>query len=122
MIDWREAACRAKASKYQELGGDVPVSRRMTMHEGVDVRRGTGSPAVIVAGGGPTGLWLGCELALADVEGVGLERLPEPTGFSKALGLQSRTMEVLDHRGILDRFTVGNPAVPFLNFGMIPLD
>ncbi len=48
---------------------------------------------VIVAGGGPTGLMLACELALARVHVMVLEKLAEPTGLSKALGLQSRTME-----------------------------
>jgi len=73
-------------------------------------------------GGGPTGLWLSCELALARVRVTVLEKLAEPTGLSKALGLQSRTMEMLEYRGILHRFTTGNPTVPFLNFGMFPVD
>jgi 2-polyprenyl-6-methoxyphenol hydroxylase-like FAD-dependent oxidoreductase len=83
-----------------------------------DVRR----PEVVVVGGGPTGLWLACELALARMRVAVLERLAEPTGLSKALGLQSRSMEMLEYRGILDRFTAGNPTPPFLNFGMFPLD
>ena len=77
---------------------------------------------VVVVGGGPTGLWLACELALARVCIAVLEKLPNPTGLSKALGLQSRSMEMFEHRGILDRFREGNPAPPFLNFGMFPLD
>lgn len=77
---------------------------------------------VAVAGGGPTGLWLACELALGGVRVTVLERLAEPTGLSKALGLQARSMEMLEHRGLLDRFTAGNPVPPFLNFGMFPLD
>jgi 2-polyprenyl-6-methoxyphenol hydroxylase-like FAD-dependent oxidoreductase len=83
---------------------------------------GSSEAEVVVAGGGPTGLWLACEVALADVRVVVLEKLAEPTGLSKALGLQSRSMEMLAYRGILDRFTAGNPSVPFLNFGMFPLD
>jgi 2-polyprenyl-6-methoxyphenol hydroxylase-like FAD-dependent oxidoreductase len=77
---------------------------------------------VVVVGCGPTGLWLACELALAHVHVTVLEKLAQPTGFSKALGLQSRSMEILEHRGILDRFTAGNPTVLFLNFGMFPVD
>jgi rifampicin monooxygenase len=65
---------------------------------------------VLIAGGGPTALWLACELALAGVRVAVLERLAEPTGFSKALGLHPRSMEMLQHRGILNRFTAGNPA------------
>ena len=74
---------------------------------------------VIIAGGGPTGLWLACELALARVRVVVIEKLAEPTGHSKALGLQSRSMEMLEYRGLLDRFTAGNTAPPFLNFAML---
>ncbi|HEX2711815.1 MAG TPA: FAD-dependent oxidoreductase, partial [Candidatus Acidoferrales bacterium] len=81
-----------------------------------------GAPEVVVVGGGPTGLWLACELALAGVRVVVLERLAEPTGLSKAMGLHARSMEMLEHRGILDRFTAGNRTPPFLNFGMFPLD
>jgi 2-polyprenyl-6-methoxyphenol hydroxylase-like FAD-dependent oxidoreductase len=77
---------------------------------------------VIVVGGGPTGLWTACELGLAAVKVAVLEKLAEPTGLSKALGLQSRSMEMLAHRGILHRFTDGSPAPPFLNFGMFMLD
>lgn len=85
-------------------------------------RNGVKHSPVVIAGGGPTGLWLGCELALAGVSVVILERLSQPTGLSKALGLQSRSMEIFEYRGILDRFVDGNPEVPFLNFAMIPID
>lgn len=44
---------------------------------------------VVGVGGGPTGLWRGCELRLAGVETM-LERLSQPAGLSKALGLQAR--------------------------------
>ena len=77
---------------------------------------------VLIAGGGPTGLWLSCELALQGVRVTVLEQLGRPTGRSKALGLHPRTMEMLDHRGILSRFTDGNPTPPFVNFAMLPLD
>jgi rifampicin monooxygenase len=63
---------------------------------------------VIVAGGGPNGLWLACELALARVHVVVLEKLAEPTGLSKALELQSRSMEMLDHRA---SWTASRPAI-----------
>ncbi|MET9608859.1 FAD-dependent monooxygenase [Streptomyces sp. NPDC006512] len=65
---------------------------------------------VVIAGAGPTGLMLACELRLAGVEVVVLERLAERTGESRAGGMHSRTLEVLDQRGILDRFLdVGEP-------------
>jgi 2-polyprenyl-6-methoxyphenol hydroxylase-like FAD-dependent oxidoreductase len=80
------------------------------------------NPQVVIAGGGPVGLWLACELALTGVRATVLEQLTEPTGLSKALGLHARTMEMFEHRGILDRFTDSNPTPPFVNFGMFALD
>ena len=61
---------------------------------------------VIIAGGGPTGLWLACELALARVRVVVIETLAEPTGHSKALGLQSRSTR---GAGMKDGFTLAEP-------------
>ncbi|NUR90781.1 MAG: FAD-dependent oxidoreductase, partial [Nonomuraea sp.] len=58
---------------------------------------------VIVVGAGPTGLMLAAELGLAGVSAVVLERLAERSGQSKALGLQPRTAEVLEQRGLLER-------------------
>ncbi|GAA4733795.1 FAD-dependent monooxygenase [Pedococcus ginsenosidimutans] len=60
---------------------------------------------VVVVGGGPTGMMLAGELALAGVEVVVLERraTPELVG-SRAGGFHSRTIEILDQRGIADRF------------------
>ncbi|MCF3102095.1 rifampin monooxygenase [Streptomyces roseoverticillatus] len=59
---------------------------------------------VIVAGGGPTGLMLACELRLHGVHVVVLERDAEPTGHVRALGLHARSVEVMAQRGLLDRF------------------
>ncbi|MET7297336.1 FAD-dependent monooxygenase [Embleya sp. NPDC005575] len=59
---------------------------------------------VVIAGAGPTGLMLACELRLAGVDVVVVERLAERTGESRAGGMHARTLEVLDQRGVLDRF------------------
>jgi 2-polyprenyl-6-methoxyphenol hydroxylase-like FAD-dependent oxidoreductase len=59
---------------------------------------------VIVAGGGPTGLMLAAELRLHGVRVVVLEKLAEPTGYVRALGLHVRSIEVMDQRGLLERF------------------
>ena len=60
---------------------------------------------VIVAGGGPTGMMLAAELALADVDVAIVERRPsQELPGSRAGGLHSRTIEVLDQRGVADRF------------------
>jgi 2-polyprenyl-6-methoxyphenol hydroxylase-like FAD-dependent oxidoreductase len=60
---------------------------------------------VVIVGGGPTGLMLAGELALARVDVAIIERRPsQDLAGSRAGGLHSRTIEVLDQRGIADRF------------------
>ncbi|WOX26389.1 rifampin monooxygenase [Streptomyces solicathayae] len=59
---------------------------------------------VIVVGGGPTGLMLAAELRLAGVGAVILEKETEPTQQSRAQGLHVRSIEMMDQRGLLDRF------------------
>ncbi|TML28754.1 MAG: hypothetical protein E6G26_05505 [Actinobacteria bacterium] len=61
--------------------------------------------AVVIAGGGPTGLMLGAELALAKVDVAIVERrASQELAASRSRGLLSRTIEVLDQRGVADRF------------------
>jgi 2-polyprenyl-6-methoxyphenol hydroxylase-like FAD-dependent oxidoreductase len=59
---------------------------------------------VIVVGGGPTGLMLASELRLQGVEALVLEREAAPTTMVRALGLHARSIEIMDQRGLLDRF------------------
>lgn len=59
---------------------------------------------VIVAGGGPTGLMLAAELRLHGVRVVVLEKEAEPTLQSRAQGLHVRSIEVMEQRGLLERF------------------
>ena len=66
---------------------------------------GVNGHAVVIAGGGPAGMMLAAELALAKVDVAVVERRPdhELVG-SRAGGFHSRTIEVLDQRGVADRF------------------
>ncbi|MFI6425855.1 rifampin monooxygenase [Promicromonospora sp. NPDC050880] len=59
---------------------------------------------VIVVGGGPTGMMLAAELRLHGVDVLVLERDTAPTEVVRALGLHARSIEVMDQRGLLDRF------------------
>jgi 3-(3-hydroxy-phenyl)propionate hydroxylase len=79
--------------------------------------------AVVIAGGGPTGLMLAGELALAGVDVVIIERrADQKVDGSRAGGLHSRTIEVLDQRGIAERFLEAGYVAPALGFAGIPLD
>lgn len=59
---------------------------------------------VVVIGGGPVGLWLASELALAKVKVTVLERRVERATQSHALSIHGRTMEVFALRGLADWF------------------
>jgi 3-(3-hydroxy-phenyl)propionate hydroxylase len=79
--------------------------------------------AVVIAGGGPTGMMLAAELALAGVDVAVVERRAGPElASSRSGGLHSRTIEVLDQRGIADRFLAEGRAMQVQSFAMIPLD
>ncbi|MGH8888019.1 MAG: FAD-dependent monooxygenase [Egibacteraceae bacterium] len=79
--------------------------------------------AVVIAGGGPTGLMLAGELALAGVDVAIVERRASQDLIgSRAGGLHSRTIEVLDQRGIADRFLSQGQVAQVQGFAWIPLD
>ncbi|MET9907809.1 rifampin monooxygenase [Streptomyces sp. NPDC006476] len=71
---------------------------------------------VIVAGAGPTGLMLAGELRLHGVRVVVLEKEPEPTKVVRALGLHVRSIEVMDQRGLLERFLANGKQYPVGGF------
>lgn len=86
--------------------------------DGVD-----GEHDVVIVGAGPTGLMLAAELAIAGVDAVIIERRPDQhVDGSRAGGLLSRSLEVLDQRGVVDRFLDAGYTVPAHGFAGIPLD
>jgi 2-polyprenyl-6-methoxyphenol hydroxylase-like FAD-dependent oxidoreductase len=79
--------------------------------------------AVVIAGAGPTGLTLAGELALAGVDVAIVERRASPDlAGSRAGGLHARTIEVLDQRGIADRFLAQGQVAQVAVFARTRLD
>lgn len=79
--------------------------------------------AVLIAGAGPTGLMLAAELALARVDVAIVERREsQDLAGTRAGGLHARTIEVLDQRGIADRFLAAGKTAQLAGFAMAPLD
>jgi 3-(3-hydroxy-phenyl)propionate hydroxylase len=81
--------------------------------------------AVVIVGGGPTGMMLAAELALAGVEAVVLERRPGAeidSARARAGGLHARTIEVLDQRGVAERFLAEGQAMQVAAFAGVTLD
>jgi 2-polyprenyl-6-methoxyphenol hydroxylase-like FAD-dependent oxidoreductase len=79
--------------------------------------------AVVIAGGGPVGLMLAGELALAGVDVAIVERrASQDLPGSRAGGLHSRTIEVLDQRGIADRFLSEGQVAQVGQFAGVALD
>ena len=79
--------------------------------------------AVVIAGGGPTGMMLAGELALARADVAIVERREnQELAGSRAGGLHSRTLELLDQRGIVERFLAEGKPSPVAPFGMTMLN
>lgn len=79
--------------------------------------------AVVIAGGGPTGLMLAGELALARVDVAIVERREnQDLAGLRASGLHIRTIEVFDQRGIVDRFVSQGQVLRRAPFAGITLD
>ena len=79
--------------------------------------------AVVIAGGGPTGMMLAAELALARVDVAIVERHANRDFMgSRAGGLHCRTIEVLDQRGVAERFLSQGKVMQVAGFAFNPLD
>ena len=79
--------------------------------------------AVIIVGGGPAGMMLAAELALAKVDVAVVERRGDHVlADARAGGIHSRTIEVLDQRGVADRFLAAGQTVQVATFGATVMD
>src|SRR5437879_13688999 len=79
--------------------------------------------AVVIAGGGPTGMMLAAELTLAGTDVLIVERRASfSLESSRSRGLHSRTIEVLDQRGVVDRFLAEGKAMQIQAFAGVPMD
>lgn len=79
--------------------------------------------SVLIAGGGPTGLMLAAELALADVDVALVERRAnQELAETRAGGLHARTIEILDQRGVADRFLREGQVTQLAGFAWTRLD
>src|ERR1700759_3974474 len=97
----------------------VPHNRPppVTTYSGWEPRMRMAKHAVVIVGSGPTGMMLAAELALANIDVAVVERRagPEFDG-SRSRGMHARTIEVLDQRGIADRFLAEGEAVRIQGF------
>lgn len=106
----------------------MPVLLPTSRSSGRTERAGVRSPArsehaVVIAGGGPTGLMLAAELALADVDVAVVERRAnQDLVGTRAGGLHARTIELLDQRGVADRFLQEGQVTQLAGFAWTRLD
>ena len=106
----------------------MPVLLPTSRSRGRTERTRAGNPvlsehAVVIAGGGPTGLMLAAELALAHVDVAVVERRPDQAIVeTRAGGLHARTIEILDQRGVADRFLREGQIVQLAGFAWTKLD
>ncbi|KNB50698.1 FAD-dependent monooxygenase [Streptomyces caatingaensis] len=71
---------------------------------------------VLIVGAGPAGLTLACELGLAGVPALVIERDPAPPGHCRGFNLNARSLDLLDRRGLAARFLAEGPTVPTTAF------
>ena len=106
------------------MSTSLPQSRsRDAAHRAGARNAATADHAVLIAGGGPTGLMLAAELALADVDVAVVERRADQSLVeTRAGGLHARTIELLDQRGVADRFLREGQTVQLAGFAWTRLD
>ena len=102
----------------------LPTSRSRRRPQRIDAgKQMPRGHAVVIAGGGPTGLMLAAELALAKIDVAILERrASQDLVGTRAGGLHARSIEILDQRGVADRFLREGQIVQLAGFAWTRLD
>ncbi|MFG2531757.1 FAD-dependent monooxygenase [Streptomyces sp. NPDC048516] len=77
---------------------------------------------IVIAGGGPVGLMLACELGLAGVETLVLERQPEPNEQSRGGAINAAVVELLTQRGLMEALRGDGFEFTQAHFAHLPLD
>jgi 2-polyprenyl-6-methoxyphenol hydroxylase-like FAD-dependent oxidoreductase len=78
--------------------------------------------AVVIAGGGPTGLLLACELGLAGVDAIVIERALQPPRESRGLAFHARSVDILEQRGLKSRLGDHIPTFDRNHFALFWVD
>src|SRR5688572_26167137 len=108
-------------SRTPRLAASPPCEFKLRVHSEPGIAMT--EHAVVIAGGGPTGMMLAGELALAGVDVIIVERrATQNLPGSRAGGLHSRTIEILDQRGIADRFVSEGQVAQVAGFATVRLD
>jgi 2-polyprenyl-6-methoxyphenol hydroxylase-like FAD-dependent oxidoreductase len=119
------APCRYQCSAHQALAAsDRSVRRISGLNRNLRKKGGVmAEHAVVIVGGGPAGMMLAAELALAKVDVAIVERRPNHVLVgSRAGGFHSRTIELLDQRGVADRFLAEGQIAQAARFATTVLD
>jgi 2-polyprenyl-6-methoxyphenol hydroxylase-like FAD-dependent oxidoreductase len=74
---------------------------------------------VVISGGGPVGMWLACELRLANISTLVLDQTVEIDPHSRALTVHPRTIEVLASRGAHEQLLLEGARIPTGHFAIL---
>jgi 2-polyprenyl-6-methoxyphenol hydroxylase-like FAD-dependent oxidoreductase len=80
------------------------------------------SEPVVIAGGGPVGMMLACELGLAGVRSTVLERLDQPSDHSYGMAINATVVELLEQRGLMEVLEEDGFEFPQAHFAHLGLD